>query len=300
MSRLGTAAALLAAGLLLAVYATSGLTISPFGFGSSSGPLGGMVATQPEAGPVSNVDQVFRAKSIRLDNLVAEVDLVVAPAEALRVTAKGEPDALKRLQIRLVGDELQVVQTRAKGQEWQVLGWTVFGIQTNEEEVSDLKLTITAPAGTPYEIDDMVGKINAGDLDAPVSIGTTSASGKIGRVKSADIQISGSGDLELAAVADGLKLAIAGAGSLKAAEVNGAVEVAISGSGSVEVAAGTASSFNVDIAGSGDVAFKGHVVNPSVSIAGSGEVVLNTYSGGLEQSIMGSGNVRILGGQRTF
>ncbi|MFN8948182.1 MAG: GIN domain-containing protein [Alphaproteobacteria bacterium] len=300
MSRLGTAAALLAAGLLLAVYATSGLTISPFGFGSSSGPLGGMVATQPEAGPVSNVDQVFRAKSIRLDNLVAEVDLVVAPAEAVRVTAKGEPDALKRLQIRLVGDELQVVQTRAKGQEWQVLGWTVFGIQTNEEEVSDLKLTITAPAGTPYEIDDMVGKINAGDLDAPVSIGTTSASGKIGRVKSADIQISGSGDLELAAVADGLKLAIAGAGSLKAAEVNGAVEVAISGSGSVEVAAGTASSFNVDIAGSGDVAFKGHVVNPSVSIAGSGEVVLNTYSGGLEQSIMGSGNVRILGGQRTF
>lgn len=300
MSRLGTAAALLAAGLLLAVYATSGLTISPFGFGSSSGPLGGMVATQPEAGPVSNVDQVFRAKSIRLDNLVAEVDLVVAPAEAVRVTAKGEPDALKRLQLRLVGDELQVVQTRAKGQEWQVLGWTVFGIQTNEEEVSDLKLTITAPAGTPYEIDDMVGKINAGDLDAPVSIGTTSASGKIGRVKSADIQISGSGDLELAAVADGLKLAIAGAGSLKAAEVNGAVEVAIAGSGSVEVAAGTASSFNVDIAGSGDVAFKGHVVNPSVSIAGSGEVVLNTYSGGLEQSIMGSGNVRILGGQRTF
>ncbi|MFN9356408.1 MAG: hypothetical protein ACK6A4_06290, partial [Alphaproteobacteria bacterium] len=164
MSRLGTAAALLAAGLLLAVYATSGLTISPFGFGSSSGPLGGMVATQPEAGPVSNVDQVFRAKSIRLDNLVAEVDLVVAPAEAVRVTAKGEPDALKRLQLRLVGDELQVVQTRAKGQEWQVLGWTVFGIQTNEEEVSDLKLTITAPAGTPYEIDDMVGKINAGDL----------------------------------------------------------------------------------------------------------------------------------------
>lgn len=300
MSRLGTAAALLAAGLLLAVYATSGLTISPFGFGSSSGPLGGMVATQPEAGPVSNVDQVFRAKRIRLDNLVAEVDLVVAPAEAVRVTAKGEPDALKRLQIRLVGDELQVVQTRAKGQEWQVLGWTVFGIQTNEEEVSDLKLTITAPAGTPYEIDDMVGKINAGDLDAPVSIGTTSATGKIGRVKSADIEISGSGDLELAAVADGLKLAIAGAGSLKAAEVNGAVEVAIAGSGSVEIAAGTASSFNVDIAGSGEVAFKGHVVNPSVSIAGSGEVVLNTYSGGLEQSIMGSGNVRILGGQRTF
>jgi hypothetical protein len=82
--------------------------------------------------------------------------------------------------------------------------------------------------------------------------------------------------------------------------VNGAVEVAIAGSGSVEIAAGTASSFNVDIAGSGEVAFKGHVVNPSVSIAGSGEVVLNTYSGGLEQSIMGSGNVRILGGQRTF
>jgi hypothetical protein len=300
MSRLGTAAVLLAAGLLLAAYATSGLTISPFGFGSSSGPLGGMVATQPEAGPGSSVDQIFQAKRIRLDDLVAEVELVVAPAEAVRVLAKGKPDAMKKLQIRQVGDELQIVQSRARGQGWQVLGWTVFGIQANEEEVSDLRLTITAPPGTPYEIEDMVGKINAGDLDAPVSMGATSASGKIGRVKSADIDITGSGDLEFGAVTDGLKLAIAGAGSLKAAEVNGAVEVAIAGSGRVEVAAGTASSFDVDIAGTGDVAFKGHVVNPSVSIAGSGEVVLNTYSGELDQSIMGSGNVRIIGGQRTF
>lgn len=300
MSRLGTAAVLLAAGLLLAVYATSGLTISPFGFGSSSGPLGGMVATRPEAGTGSSIDQVFRARRVRLDDLVAEVELVVAPGEAVRVLASGKPEAIKNLQIRQVGDELQVVQSRANGQQWQVLGWTVFGIQANEEEASDLKLTITAPAGTPYEIEDLVGKINAGDLDAPLSLGATSASGKIGRVKSADVEISGSGDLELAAVADGLKLAIAGAGSLKAAEVNGAVEVAIAGSGSVEVAAGTASSFNVDIAGTGNVAFKGHVINPSVSIAGSGEVVLNTYSGELEQSIMGNGNVRILGGQRTF
>lgn len=300
MSRLGTAAVLLAAGLLLAVYATSGLTISPFGFGSSSGPLGGMVATRPEARTGSSIDQVFRARRVRLDDLVAEVELVVAPGEAVRVLASGKPEAIKKLQIRQVGDELQVVQSRANGQQWQVLGWTVFGIQANEEEASDLKLTITAPAGTPYEIEDLVGKINAGDLDAPLSLGATSASGKIGRVKSADVEISGSGDLELAAVADGLKLAIAGAGSLKAAEVNGAVEVAIAGSGSVEVAAGTASSFNVDIAGTGNVAFKGHVINPSVSIAGSGEVVLNTYSGELEQSIMGNGNVRILGGQRTF
>lgn len=300
MSRLGTAAVLLAAGLLLAVYATSGLTISPFGFGSSSGPLGGMVATRPETGTGSSIDQVFRARRVRLDDLVAEVELVVAPGEAVRVLASGKPEAIKKLQIRQVGDELQVVQSRANGQQWQVLGWTVFGIQANEEEASDLKLTITAPAGTPYEIEDLVGKVNAGDLDAPLSLGATSASGKIGRVKSADVEISGSGDLEMAAVADGLKLAIAGAGSLKAAEVNGAVEVAIAGSGSVEVAAGTASSFNVDIAGTGNVAFKGHVVNPSVSIAGSGEVVLNTYSGELEQSIMGNGNVRILGGQRTF
>lgn len=300
MSRLGTAAVLLAAGLLLAAYATSGLTISPFGFGASSGPLGGMVATPPEAGPDASVDQVFRAKRIRLDDLVAEVDLIVAPAEAVRVVARGKPDTMKKLQIRQVGDELQVVQSRAKQQGWQIQGWTVFGIKANEEEVSDLRLTITAPAGTPYEIEDMVGKINAGDLDAPVSIGATSASGKIGRVKSADIDIAGSGDLEFGAVSDGLKLAIAGAGSLKAAEVNGAVEVAIAGSGSVDVAAGTASSFDVDIAGTGDVSFKGHVVNPSVSIAGSGEVVLNTYSGKLEQSIMGSGNVKILGGQRTF
>lgn len=300
MSKMGTALALVAAGGLLAVYANSGLTISPFGYGSTSGPLGGMVETKTVSGSQQSVDQVFRAKRVRLDDLVAEIDLVVAPAEAVRVQATGKPDALKKLQLQLVGDELQLVQSRAEGQGWQVLGWTVFGIQTSEEEVSDLKIVITAPAATPYELNDMVGKINAGDLDAPVSIDAMSVTGKMGRVKSADISISGSGNLELGPVAEGLKVAINGAGTLKAAEVKGEFRVGIAGSGNVEVGSGSASSFDVDIAGSGGVVFKGHAVNPSVSIAGSGEVVLDTYTGELSQDIMGSGSVRILGGQRSF
>jgi hypothetical protein len=300
MSKTRTALALVAAGGLLAAYAGSGLTISPFGFGNASGPLGGMVEAKPAAGSLQTVDQVFRAKRIRLDDLVAEIELVVAPVPSVRVQATGKPDAVRKLRVQLVGDELQLVQSRTNQQGWEISGWTVFGIKSNEEEISDLKLTITAPAGTPYEFEDMVGKIDAGDLDAPVSIEAMSATGKIGRVKSADIGIVGSGDLQLGAVAEGLKVSIAGAGTIKAAEVKGEFRVGIAGSGNVEVEAGAATSFDVDIAGSGGVVFKGHAVNPSGSIAGSGEVVLDTYTGELKQEIMGSGNVRILGGQRTF
>lgn len=302
MSRLGTAAVLVAAGLLLAAYASFGLTISPFGYGSTSGPLGGMVETQSASEGRLNVDQAFRAKRVHLDDIAATVELVTAPADAVRVQASGKPEAMKTLQIRLVGDELQVVHAPVSDQGWQVFGWTVFGIHidSEDEEATNLKLTITAPAGTPYEIEDMVGTLNAGDLEAPVSIGAASLKGRIGRVQSADISIAGSGELFLGQVADGLKVAIAGAGTVKATEVKGAFSVGIAGSGNVEVEAGTASSFDIDIAGSGGVVFKGHAVNPSVSIAGSGEVVLSTYSGKLEQDIMGSGNVRILGGQQEF
>ena len=82
--------------------------------------------------------------------------------------------------------------------------------------------------------------------------------------------------------------------------MKGAVNIGMAGSGNVQVDAGMATTFDVNIAGSGSVVFKGHVTNPSITIAGSGEVVIDTYAGQLTQQIMGSGNVRILTGQRTF
>ncbi len=298
MSRLGTVAVLIAAGLLLAVYAGFGLTISPYGFTST--PDRTHVSHDREVLHGSTVDQSFRARRVRLDEVEADVQLVVAPEAALRVQASGDQKALKQLKIRVVGDELQVIQSKPAGQGWHVFGWTVFGMSVTDENARKLKLVISAPVGTPYDIEDMVGTIEAGDLDARISLQAVSVSGRLGRLQSADIQVTGAGDLQLGAVTDGLRIAIAGAGTVKAASVKGAVNIGMAGSGNVQVDAGMATTFDVDIAGSGSVVFKGHVTNPSITIAGSGEVVIDTYAGQLTQQIMGSGNVRILTGQRTF
>jgi hypothetical protein len=49
------------------------------------------------------------------------------------------------------------------------------------------------------------------------------------------------------------------------------------------------------IAGSGDILFKGHAVNPKVEIMGSGSVTVGSYEGNLDKDIAGSGDFKVLG-----
>lgn len=286
-------------------------------------------ASVPAASVGGPIDKNFAVRRVHIDKMVAQVELVTAPQGPIRVQANGAPDTMKELQVRIVGDEVFLRLDKDEEEAW--FPWNLFNMWSRERKAQDLKLRITAPAGTPYDIEDMIGSVIAGDLDAPLSLEGHALTARFGRVQNAKISIAGSGrialgaiketlDLEIAGgghltavsaaaaqieiagagevnlgpLAGGLSAEVAGSGDIRVARVNGPVDIEIAGSGSVAIDGGQATPFHVEIAGAGDVLFKGHAVDPSVQVMGSGDVTVGSYSGQLTQEIAGSGDFRVI------
>lgn len=282
------------------------------------------------AGTGGPVDQSFNVRRVHIDKLTAQVELVTVPEPGpVRVQANGKPETMKEFHVRTVGDEVIIRLDKDEEEAW--FPWNLFNMWGKDRKVQDLKVRITAPAGTPYDIEGIIGSIAAGDLDAPLSLDGHAVQARFGRVQNAKVSIAGSGRIELGAIKETLDIDVAGSadvraasaaaaqveiagggdvvlgpiagsfsadvagsGDIKIASVNGAVDIDIAGSGGVVVDAGQANPFSVDIAGSGDVVFRGHVVNPKVEIMGSGDVAVGSYSGSLDQDIAGSGSFKVL------
>jgi hypothetical protein len=293
--------------------------------------LTNLLATGPSVtGKGGPIDQNYTVRRVRLDDLVAQVEIVTVPqAGPVRVQASGTPDTMKEFHVRTVGDELILRLDSDAEEAW--FPWNLFNMLSRDRKAQDLRVRITAPTGTPYDVDGMVGQINAGDIDAPLRLDGHALQARFGRVtratvaiagsgrielgaiketlelevagsgnfsaasaQSAEIEIAGGGDVVIGPLAAGLSAEVAGSGDIRVAQVNGPIEIDIAGSGGVLIDGGNAPSFSVEIAGSGDVVFKGHAVNPSVEIAGSGNVTVGSYSGSLNQDVMGSGEFKVL------
>ena len=282
------------------------------------------------AGAGGPLDKTFSVRRVHIDKMVAQVELVTAPQQGpIRVQANGAPGTLKELQVRIVGDEVFLRLDKDEEEAW--FPWNLFNMWFRERKAQDLKLRITAPAGTPYDIEDMIGSVIAGDLDAPLSLEGHALTARFGRVQNAKVSIAGSGRIALGAIketldlevagsghftavsaaaaqieiagagevnlgplAGGLSAEVAGSGDIRVARVNGPVDIEIAGSGSVAIDGGQATPFQVEIAGSGDVLFKGHAVDPNVQVFGSGDVTVGSYSGRLTQEVAGSGDFKVL------
>ncbi len=285
------------------------------------------------AGTVGPVDKTFTVRRVHIDGMVAQIELITVPEPGpVRLQANGKPETMKELQIRAVGDELFLRLDTDKDQAW--FPWNLFNMWSKDRKVQDLSLRITASAGTPYEIEGMIGVVNAGDIDAPLRLEGHAIQARFGRTQSAQVSIAGSGritlgpvketlDLEVAGsgkfeaasaaaaqieiagggnvivgpLAGGLSAEIAGSGDVRVARVNGPVDIEIAGSGDVLIEGGRADPFSVEIAGSGDVVFKGEAVNPNVELVGSGNVKVNSYTGQLRQEVIGSGRFDVVNRQ---
>jgi hypothetical protein len=286
----------------------------------------GASAATGTGGPI---DKTFPARSVHIDGLVANVEIVTIPQGPIRVQANGKPETMKELQVHAVGDEVFIRLDSEEDKAW--FPWNMFNMWGKDRKVQDLKVRISAPLGTPFDIEDIVGGIVAGDLDAPLRLDGSSVNARFGRVQSArigiagsgritvgaiketlDIDVAGSGRFEAASaaavnvdiagggdvfvgpVAGGFSADIAGSGDIRVAQINGPVDIDIAGSGGVIIDGGRANPFSVEIAGSGDVVFKGEAVNPNVEIYGSGSVKVNSYTGSLKQEIAGSGEFQVM------
>lgn len=293
--------------------------------------LTNLLATGPSVtGKTGPVDQTFTVRRVRIDDLVAQVELITVPQPGpVRVQATGQPDTMKEFHIRTVGDELIIRLDSDEEEAW--FPWNLFNMWSRDRKAQDLQVRVTAPVGTPYDIDGIIGQVNAGDLDAPLRIEGHAVRARFGRLQSAKVSIAGSGRIDVGAVKEtievevagsgnisaasaqaaeieiaggggvtlgplvgGLSADVAGSGDIRVAQVNGPVDIDIAGSGGVLIEGGQATSFSVEIAGSGDVTFKGHAVNPHVEIMGSGDVTVGSYSGNLDEEIAGSGNFKTL------
>jgi hypothetical protein len=281
----------------------------------------------PSEVPVT-IAKSFPAGKVTVDGFRGTVTITTsAPGSAVSVRATGKAEPMKRLDVRQeAGGILIRLESRADGVwwPWSMLDWS-------QQRDDDVVMIIGAPKGTEFDMDEIVGKVSAGDLDAPLRFGGTGGgSAKFGRVTRArvsvagsmnisvgdsqgpvDAAIAGSGSITIGAstqarldvagngefksgpVAGGFDASIAGSGDAEVASVNGPVSLEIAGSGNVVIKGGRADPFKVSIAGSGDVTFDGEAVNPEISIAGSGNVAVGSMSGNLSQDMQGSGEFTV-------
>ena len=292
-----------------------GMGVEVPGLASLSGLVGiSASAANPSAASPTGapIDKTFTVRRVHIDGIVARVELVTVPTPGpVRLQATGKPEVLKELEVRTVGDELLLhLEIEDEDQAW--FPWNLFNLWGEDRKVRDLSIRVTAPVGTPYELEGMVGTLNAGNIDAPLRLVGHAVEARIGNTLSADVSIKGSGDITLGSVKETLDLDIAGGGDVKIGQVLGSVRTDIKGAGDVRIAQvagpvdlkikgagdilieqGRADPFSVDISGAGDVTFKGHAVNPTIKIRGAGDVTVDSYSGQLRQEISGAGNFTV-------
>lgn len=290
---------------------------------------GGATVYAASEAPVQ-LQRSYPAQKVVIDGFQGTLTITTAaPGAPVTVRASGKPEAMKRLDVRQDASGVLIryaSQSNSVWWPWSMLDWS-------QDRIDDLTMTIGAPKGTEFDMDEVAGRVSAGDLDAPLRFGGMgSGSAKFGKVTRARLEVAGSMDVTIGdstgpldvdiagsgavragsgsdvrldvagsgefysgALSGGFDADVAGSGDATVASVNGPVSVDIAGSGNIVIKAGRADPFKVSIAGAGDVDFGGEAVNPQVSIAGSGSVTVASMSGNLKQDIQGSGDFIVKG-----
>jgi len=278
---------------------------------------------------VTKPRMTFQAKKVHFDSIVGSIKVDVRDGGPMTVDVSGTKRAVDGLDVHVDGGTLNI----DGGDEdenisvWDWKKWFDFS-DVGRSHRYKLNLHVVVPRGSDVSVDDFVGDAVIGDTMGALDFTANATKTKVGKLKSAKIELDGSGQVDMSQVAgplrleiDGsgrvnagdvqsvhaelngsgdasigsvhgpLKLDIAGSGSLTATKVVGPVDIDIAGAGSVKIADGVADPFKVDIAGSGDVFFGGVAVNPSIDALGSGKVKLHAIRGKLNSE--GMANVKI-------
>ncbi|MDZ5647428.1 GIN domain-containing protein [Nitrospirillum sp. BR 11828] len=255
------------------------LSLAPLAAAPLTAALIAFTASPAYAGTVG--PQTLHGRTLELEGLVANVEITVSSsAKDITVTATGEDDQVNRLSFHSEGDKAKVEQEHRHHEQY------------NDRDF--MKVSITLPAGTSLAIDDFVGDLTAGDLNADLAIGDLhSGSVTVGRVQSAALDVTGSGNISVGDIAKAVSVEIKGSGKVRTGKTNGEVSLEISGSGNVDMAS-VNGAVSAEIHGSGNVTIHAGKADPlSVDIAGSGDFTLDGVATNQSISQHGSGQVRI-------
>lgn len=210
------------------------------------------------ATPASAAERRFDAAGFNKVAVSGSDDVNVRQGKAFSVVATGETADLDKLDIRVEKGVLQI--GRKKG------NWSWSG--------KDVTVAVTLPA--------LHGVAIAGSADVQADKG----SGDV-----FDVRVAGSGNLLLASLETRTaNVSVSGSGDVKLSGRCGALNVKIAGSGDADLSGLACTNTAISIAGSGNVSARA-TGQADVRIAGSGDV---TISGGARctKKVAGSGNVR--------
>lgn len=205
-------------------------------------------------GPVITQKRSF-ASFTGVSNMVS-ADVMVTQGKQEDVRFEGEENILENLEAKVKG------------------GVLYLEFKKNVRNYEKLKIYITIPEITKLEITgsgSFIGQNdwNVGDIELEIA-GSGEIKARL-NAKSVEAEIAGSGDINLSGSASNADFEIAGSGNIMGQDFqteNCKVEIAGSGDAKVHVA----KKLNVEIAGSGNVFYKGNPTDLNTDIAGSGKL----------------------------
>lgn len=225
----------------------------------------------------------FDAKALQVDNLLGSLEIRVEDGAAdITVSADGkDKELLDRLK---VGQRGRTV----------VIDMDIPERNNRSLDIGDdaPKVIVTLPAGTPLEIEDMIGSLEAQSGLGEVRINLESAASmEFGDVGSMTVDAKGALNLEVGKVQDGLTVAMHGAGNIQAGRVTGRADLAVKGVGNVDVewvegpvgislngigridvADGRAKTLDIDVSGMGAVSYGGEAETKRINKSGFASV----------------------------
>ena len=286
------------------------------------------IASADDGNWITKPRQSFSVRKVHFDSVIGSIKIDVKDGGPMLLDVSGTKRAVDGLSARVEDGVLSIEGSQEQNiSVWDWRKWFDFS-EVNRSHRYKLALHLVVPRGADVGVEDFIGDATIGDTMGNLDFSANATKSKIGKMKSAKIELdgsgqvdmtqvmgplkieidgsgrvnagdvqsvhaelNGSGDAVLGAVQGPLHLEVAGSGNLTATKVTGPVHIEIAGAGSVKIADGVADPFNVEIAGSGDVFFGGVAVNPHIEALGSGKVRIHAIRGKLNSE--GMANVRI-------
>ena len=230
----------------------------------------------------------FAVSEVILSRMLANVKVTVGNVRGVKVTIEGDEEIKQNAMLETSGNALKISAPLAfrngtlyTGDESGYSG----NISIRNGQVSidgspiDMERTllveVEVPKGTTIKAGKVIGKSYIGDTEGDLYVrvaGTGSVSA--GRVKSANLRISGSGDLNIR-------------------RVNGRVDARVSGAGNINIEGGYASKYSASVSGAGNVNFQGVAEEADLSISGMGNIYLAECKTAPNKSKSGMGSIRV-------
>ena len=239
--------------------------------------------------------QDFSGDAIELRDFIATTQVIVGDSDEISVAITPGAADKEPVLARLEGDTVVLYSEKEPDKKnfWRNMNWERHGEDAFKVFLRDYPtIQVTVPQGTDVTIDGIASHLTIDSIMGDfVSEETIYVEGTVGSMDSADVHITGSGELAFASIANDLKARISGSGDLSF-DTAASAELLISGSGDIDINE-IADDTSAKIRGSGDIDVKSITGGATLDISGSGDIKTGKVGKGVAATIKGSGDIEV-------